>query len=97
MQICIPHDMTLVDDIATAQSCRLLGTSFNSKLTFNIPVENVFKWLGKAFYVILQLRSSLDIAGLLNVYYSLAYSHISYNILCWRIKQLSRLFVVEKK
>lgn len=46
----------------------------------------------------MQLKSCLDQDGLLNVYYSLAYSHIANNVVCWGVStDIGRVLVCQKR
>lgn len=86
------------EDITLSDSVKLLGTFFDSKLSWYNHIEHVCNRLNGAYFAILQLKSTLDRAGLINVYYSMAYSHISYNILAWgRSSECERVFICQKR
>ena len=52
---------------------KFLGTMIDPTLTY----EYVCAELNSAYFAILNLKNTLDEVGLMSVYYSLAYSHIS--------------------
>ncbi|VEN62920.1 unnamed protein product [Callosobruchus maculatus] len=77
---------------------RLPGTYFDSKLTFSDHIHYVCQSLNKAFYAILQLKDVLDESGIVSVYYALAHSHMSYNIMAWgNAKDKDRVFIAQKR
>lgn len=75
-----------------------LGSRIDSTLTWGSHIDIVCSKLNKAFFCISQLKGSLDRNGLLNVYYAMAYSNLSFNILCWgRSRDVSKVFVCQKR
>lgn len=94
----LPHNMQFIDDINLSNSTKLLGTYLDSKLSWDLHIEHVCSQLNKAYFGILQLKSTLDESGLLNTYYALAYSHMSYNVMCWgNAKNRDRVFICQKR
>lgn len=94
----LPPNITLCDNINPSDSVKLLGTYIDCKLSFGLQVEHVCNQLNKAYFAILQMKSTLDETGLVNIYYALAYSHISYNIICWGSSTTSdRVFICQKR
>lgn len=86
------------ENIMLSDSAKLLGTLLDSKLSWYRHIDHVCSQLNKAYFAILQLKSTLDKAGLINIYYSMAYSHISFNILAWgRAPECERVFICQKK
>nr|CAH7747027.1 unnamed protein product [Callosobruchus chinensis] len=81
MQRQIPSDFILLNNFQISESVKLLGTYFDCKLSFVEHINCVTKQLNKAFYVILQLKDTLNCTTLLNVYYAYVYSHMQYNII----------------
>lgn len=77
---------------------KLLGTNLDSNLKFSSHVDQVCSKLNKAFYVILQLKSVLNEVGLINLYYSFAYSHMAYNVTAWGVSSnCQRVFICQKR
>lgn len=98
MQRSLPHNINLCENINLSHSTKLLGTHLDAKLTWDVHIEHVCNQLNKAYFAILQLKSTLDISGILNIYYALAYSHISLNIICWgSAKDRDRVFISQKR
>lgn len=94
----ISRDVQLEDGIEFSDSVVFLGAHLDNRLTWDGQIDNVSKKLNKAYYAILQMKDILDSSGLLNIYYAMAYSHISLNIICWgRGRDFSRIFVAQKK
>lgn len=61
-------------------------------------VDEVCKKLNKCYYVILNLRKTLDVEAMMNIYYAFAYSAISYGIVAWgRSVDVHRVFVLQKR
>ncbi|KAJ8980340.1 hypothetical protein NQ317_008048 [Molorchus minor] len=97
----LPHNTALYDN------CRYSSRNYQTHptkhyqlqltLTQNchgIGILNMFV----AYFAILQMKNSLDQTGLLNIYYSLAYSFVSYNILCWgSATERDRVFICQKR
>lgn len=77
---------------------KLLGTMIDSDLSFQSHINHVCNQLNKAYFAIYQIKPYLNLQGILNVYYALAYSHISYNIATWGSATESiRVFIAQKR
>lgn len=86
------------DNLSFSLTTKFLGTFIDSTLTWETHIEYVCKLLNKAYFAILQLKDTIAETGLLSVYYALAYSHLSLNILAWgRSTHLQRVFVSQKR
>ena len=94
----VPNHIVLYENVTRSESAKLLGTFLDHKLSWTNHVDHVCKKLNKAYFAMLQLKSTLDKDSLVNIYYSLAYSHLSFNIMAWgRTIELQRVFVGQKK
>lgn len=94
----LPHNIQFIDNVSLSSNTKLLGTYLDSKLSWDSHIDHVCSQLNKAYFAILQLKTTLDESGLLNIYYSLAYTHISYNIICWgSAKNKDRVFICQKR
>lgn len=83
----------------TTETCvDLLGVKVDDNLSWNYHIEHVCKRLSSAYYAIHQLRSTLTRNNLIEMYYSLAYSIISYNVIVWGVGvEWKRVFVAQKR
>ena len=90
--------LTSSDNMVFTNSTKFLGTYIDSRLTWELHIDHVCKLLNKAYFAILQLKDTIAQTGLLSVYYALAYSHLSLNILTWGCSShLQRVFVSQKR
>lgn len=86
-----------IDDLFVP-STKVLGIFMDDDLTFESQIQYLAKKLNSAYYAILQLKSTLDIRSLINVYYAMVYSIISYNIIIWgQAVNWHRIFIAQKR
>lgn len=86
------------NNIDVSQSAKFLGTWLDSKLSWNVHVDFVCKKLNSAYFAIFQMKTVLDVKGLLNIYYALAYSHLAMNIVTWGVgRNVSRVLISQKR
>lgn len=79
-------------------STTFLGIHLENNLKWSLHIDSVSKKLNSSFYAIYRLRDSIPIKALLNVYYSLVYSHLAYNILLWgNSSDARRVFILQKR
>lgn len=77
---------------------KFLGLHIDENLSWTMHINHVISKLNSAYYVLRNLKSIMDTEYLLNIYYSLAYSHIKYLILYWgQSKDINRIFVQQKR
>lgn len=77
---------------------KFLGVVLDADLSWRSQIDIVCKKLNQAYFAIIQLKNVCDNTGLLNIYYSLAYSHISFSIMCWGLAtERDRVFICQKK
>lgn len=68
------------------------------RLCWEIELNYVCQKLNCAYFVVKQLKSSFNIRTLVNVYYVLTYSHLSYNIIAWgAATRINRALILQKK
>lgn len=83
---------------STSPSCRVLGTIYDSSLSWAEQVEAVCQRLHKGYFALNSLKNVLDTESLLDVYYANIYSAISYNIIVWgQATEIQRVFVLQKR
>ena len=86
------------NNIDASHNAKFLGTWLDSKLSWNIHVDFVCKKLNSAYFAIFQMKNVLDVKGLLNIYYALAYSHLTMNIVTWGAgRNISRVLISQKR
>ena len=86
-------------NINLSKRVKFLGTYIDSQLTFCDHIDHVCAKLNSAYYAILSLKNTPDTEGLLSVYYSLAFSHMSYNVVSWGNagEHSNRIFINQKR
>lgn len=94
----MPSDSCLFQYINFNEKVKFLGTHLDNKLTWDAHVESVCVKMSKAYYAIRQMKDCLDQPGLLNIYYAMAYSHMSLNIINWGCaRDILRVFISQKR
>jgi len=84
--------------IKVTDKTKFLGTHLDSCLSWQNHIDAVCSRLNSAFYAILQLKDSLDVTSLLNVYYALVYSALSYNVIFWgNASYIERVLILQKR
>ena len=85
-------------EIQRVEQCGFLGLQLDSRLQWSAHVDYVAGRLTSAYYAIVNLKSFMDPKQLLNIYYALAHSHLSYLLLYWgQTTELQRLFIIQKR
>lgn len=77
---------------------KFLGLHIDENLSWRTHIDHVISKLNSAYYVIRNVKSIMDVDYLLNIYYSLVYSHLKYLILYWgQSTDINRIFVQQKR
>lgn len=77
---------------------KFLGVILDENLGWGKHIDQLCVKLCQACFAISTLKNSLDRTSLLNVYYALFYSKLSYNIIAWgQSVDLHRVFVLQKR
>ena len=88
----------ILPGITLSDCSKFLGTLVDSTLSWEEHINYVCSKLNQAYFALLQLKDNLNEVGLVNVYYALAYSHLSLNIFIWgRSSYVSRVFILQKR
>ncbi|KAJ8915341.1 hypothetical protein NQ315_008227 [Exocentrus adspersus] len=84
--------------IQSVASDKLLGLIIDHNLTWSAHIDNLSKKLNKSFYAISRIGNSMPLPAVLSVYYSLVYSHLSYNVIFFgNASESIRLFILQKR
>lgn len=85
--------------VITSQDCiKFLGVHIDKCLNWCQHIDTLCKKLNSAYYAINRVKDSFPAKSLLNIYYSLAYSHIAYNILLWGTStDAGRILIAQKR
>ena len=84
-------------NIKLSESVKFLGSLIDPQLTYSSQIDHVCSKLNSAYFAILSLKNTLDVQGLLSVYYALAFSHMANNVVCWGSAQCNRIFICQKR
>lgn len=85
-------------NVVTSECVNFLGVRLDHRLSWEAHIDSVCRTLNSAYYAIRHMKSSLAPPDLLQLYYALAYSHLSYNVIMWgRVCESNRAFVLQKR
>lgn len=85
-------------DSSNADFTKFLGIFIDRDLNWSKEIDYVASRMGRGYYAMLRLKNCLDQKGLMQVYYSMVYSHMAYNIIVWgRAVGINRLFIMQKR
>ena len=86
------HVLSLVNNV------KYLGLYIDKKLKWSDHINYICKKLNSSYFAIKVLKSFVNKEVLLQVYYSLVYSNIKYNIIIWgQSSDIRRLFILQKR
>ena len=71
------------NDITEKDHIRYLVVLLDNNLTWHYHIEKVRSKVVKGIWAIARLRNLVSTKVLLNVYYSLIFTHLNYSILAW--------------
>lgn len=88
-----------VEDIIVPSECtKFLGVYIDRNLSWTTHVDYLCKKLNTIFFAILRVKNVLPVGSLLDIYYSLVYCHLTYNIILWgSCVDISRIFIAQKR
>lgn len=94
----LPTNFETLHNIELSDTAKFLGTHLDSKLSWNKHIDFVCSKLNSAYFAILQMKSHINVEGLLSIYYGLAYSHVANNIVSWGIaNNIQRVLIGQKR
>lgn len=97
----IPEDSSILvkdTDVSFSSSTKFLGTYLDKNMSWNTNINQICKKLNSSYYALLQLKNIFTTSQLMNVYYAIVYSHISYNVILWGgAANASRVFIAQKR
>lgn len=77
---------------------RFLGTYVDEHVRWSSHIDHLCKQLNRTYFILINLRRVLSEEVLLTVYYSMAYSHIRYNVVLFgQAVDWKRVFVCQKR
>nr|CAH7768887.1 unnamed protein product [Callosobruchus chinensis] len=86
---------SLIEPSATTT---FLGVTIDSHISWHAQIQTVCKKLQKSYFAINTLKNNFNTSSLLEVYYALMYSAISYCIITWgQCSEVHRVFVLQKR
>lgn len=71
------------ESLNSKEVVKFLGVYVDDRLRWCHHVDHVCRKLSSSFYAICRIKDTLPLSSVISIYYSLAYSHISYCILVW--------------
>ncbi|KAJ8912879.1 hypothetical protein NQ315_014490, partial [Exocentrus adspersus] len=81
--------------LESTDSVKFLGVWLDCYLRWNVHIDKVINSLNRAFYAVYRIRNVMPLRALLDVYYSLVYSHLSYNTILWgNAINSNRVFII---
>lgn len=86
------------EQITSKDSIKFLGVHLDHLLKWGYHAESVSMRLSRSFYAINRIKALLPIESVMNVYYSLVYSFLNYNVLLWgNSSSAQRVFIMQKR
>lgn len=87
-----------IGDISSSTQIKFLGSLIDSTLTFRGEIDRICEKLAKSTFAILNLKKEISTKALINCYYSLVYSILSYNVILWgQSVEVQRVFIMQKR
>ena len=97
------HNVTLIMNrkaLEQKDHVKYLGVLMDQHLTWSYQISSIAKKIGRGIGILTKLRNFLNPKLLINIYYCLVYSHISYGIHAWGSAcdtELNKIVVLQKK
>lgn len=85
------------NEITPKNEVKFLGVYLDEDLKWESHTNTVARKLNSAYYAIRKIKMLLPLQNIIEVYYSLVYSHINYNILLWGGSSASHRLLISQK
>ncbi|KAK9874933.1 hypothetical protein WA026_005750 [Henosepilachna vigintioctopunctata] len=85
------------DEVESNAYVKFLGVFLDHDMKWSVHIAALNKKLNSAFYAINRIKDCLHLNYVMEVYYALVYSHITYNILLWGNSADSRRIFISQK
>lgn len=87
------------DNLKALTTVKYLGTYIDADLTWNGQTEHLAKTISKNIYLLINLKNLVSQEHLLQIYFALFQSVLSYNIVLWGsgVNNINRLFILQKR
>lgn len=86
------------ENIPMVDKVTFLGIELDSKVNWNNQISKICGRLGSAYYAILNIKNIVSEKALIQVYYSVVQSVLTYGIIVWgQAAELRRVFVLQKR
>ena len=86
--------------IKSCENTNFLGLQIDSKLNWNTHINNLCKKLNSSLFALRVLRHKIDVPSMIQIYFAVFQSHLSYGILFWgnsSASNMNRLLLIQKK
>nr|CAH7742606.1 unnamed protein product [Callosobruchus chinensis] len=95
LQISVLVDGIIIDESPVAE---FLGTTIDRDLRWSNNIAKICNKINQSYYALLQVKKYLNLNQIINVYYAIIHSHLSYNVVLWGASpSVDRVFVAQKR
>ena len=85
-------------DLTVSTEVKFLGIYIDENINWLSHINYVCNKLSQGYFALTRLKHEFDKKNVLNIYYSLAYSHLTYNVILWgNSVHAQRVFIAQKR